>query len=154
VSLTDRWAYLKHVLLSYRLSTVEQLSRIKPERNMSNENTMVMIELLIHLCSCIIRSEQEQSRTMANNYLREFKLLMRQMFWVGRYDPSVMEEAMHELKHHIYAKDNLQGIDRLKHEKRINEMLIEHEQLKQQVCQTLFSNVFDIDEADRFSSMW
>ncbi len=133
MSLTDRWAYLKHVLLTYRLSTNEQLTRIKPERSMSNENVMIMIELLIQLTTCIIKSEREQKRILGNNYLKEFKLLMRQMFWIGRHDPAVMEESMYELRHHIYAKDNLEIIDKLKHEKQINEMIIERDQLKQQV---------------------
>ncbi|CAF4538828.1 unnamed protein product, partial [Rotaria socialis] len=132
VSLTDRWAYLKHVLLTYRLSTVEQLTRIKPERSMSTENIMIMIELLIQLTKCIIKSEQEQERILGNNYLREFKLLMRQMFWIGRHDPAVMEESMYELRHHIYAKDNLEIVDKLKHETQMNEMAMERDQLKQQ----------------------
>ncbi|CAF0825368.1 unnamed protein product [Adineta steineri] len=132
VSLTDRWAYLKHVLLIYRLSTTEQLSRIKPERTMSNEHIMIMIELLIQLVTCTIKSEREQQRTLENNYLREFKLLMRQMFWIGRHDPAVMGESMYELRHHIYAKDNLEIVDKLKHEKQMNEMNVEREQLKQQ----------------------
>jgi hypothetical protein len=100
---------------------------------MLNDNIMILIELLIQLTTCIIKSEHEQKRIVGNNYLREFKLLMRQMFWIGRHDPSVMEESMHELRHHIYAKDNLEIIDRLKHEKQINEMTIERDQLKQQV---------------------
>jgi hypothetical protein len=100
---------------------------------MSNENIMIMIDLLIQLIICIIKSEQEQERILGNNYLREFKLLMRQMFWIGRHDPVVMEESMYELRHHIYAKDNLEIIDKLKHEKQINEMIIERDQLKQQV---------------------
>ena len=133
MSLTDRWAYLKHVLLTYRLSTVDQLSRIKPERSMSNEHMMIMIELLIQLTTCIIKSEREEERISSSNYLREFKLLLRQMFWIGRYDPSVMEESMHELKHHIYAKDKLEVVDRLKHDKQMSEMTIERDQLKVQV---------------------
>jgi hypothetical protein len=100
---------------------------------MSNENVMIMIELLIQLTTCIIKSEREQKRILGNNYLKEFKLLMRQMFWIGRHDPAVMEESMYELRHHIYAKDNLEIIDKLKHEKQINEMIIERDQLKQQV---------------------
>ena len=99
----------------------------------SNENIMIMIELLIQLITCIIKSEREQERILGNNYLKEFKLLMRQMFWVGRHDPAVMEESMYELRHHIYAKDNLEIIDKLKHEKQMNEMTIERDQLKQQV---------------------
>jgi hypothetical protein len=112
---------------------MEQLTRIKPERTMSNENIMIMIELLIQLITCIIKSEREQERTLGNNYLREFKLLMRQMFWIGRHDPVVMEESMYELRHHIYAKENLEIVDKLKYEKQINEMIIERDQLKQQV---------------------
>ncbi|CAF4348308.1 unnamed protein product, partial [Adineta steineri] len=57
---------------------------------------------------------------------------MRQMFWIGRHDPAVMGESMYELRHHIYAKDNLEIVDKLKHEKQMNEMNIEREQLKQQ----------------------
>ncbi|CAF0831946.1 unnamed protein product [Adineta ricciae] len=132
VSLTDRWAYLKHVLLTYRLSTSEQLSRIKPDRSMSNEHIMIMFELLIQLTTCVIKSEREQQRISKNNYLKEFKLLMRQMFWVGRHDPVVMEESMYELRHHIYAKDSLEVVDKLKHEKQMQEMNIERDQLKQQ----------------------
>jgi hypothetical protein len=100
---------------------------------MSNENIMIMIELLIQLTTCIIQSEREQERILGNNYLKEFKLLMRQMFWIGRHDPAVMEESMHELRHHIYAKDNLVIVDKLKHEKQMNEINIERDQLKQQV---------------------
>jgi hypothetical protein len=140
VSLTDRWAYLKHVLLTYRLSTNEQLTRIKPERTMTNENIMIMIELLNQLITCMIKSEREQERILGNNYLKEFKLLMRQMFWIGRHDPVVMEESMYELRHHIYAKDNLEIVDKLKHEKQMNEMTIERDQLKQQVkCISFYS---------------
>lgn len=58
---------------------------------------------------------------------------MRQMFWVGRYDPSVMKEAMLELKHHVYAKDKLEIVDRTKHEKFLQQTTIERDQLKQQV---------------------
>jgi hypothetical protein len=133
VSLTDRWAYLKHVLLTYRLSTVEQLSRIKPERNMSNEHVMIMMELLIQLTRCIRKSEREQERITSNNYLREFKLLMRQMFWIGRYDSSVMKESMNELKQHVFAKDRVDMIDRTQYDKQMQHMINEHEQLKQQV---------------------
>lgn len=131
--MTDRWAYLKHVLLTYRLSTSEQLTRIKPERTMSTENIMTMLELLIQLCTCIIKSEREQQRISGNNYLREFKLLMRQMYWIGRHDPAVMEESMYELRQHIYAKDNLEVVDKLKHDKHMGEMSVERDQLKQQV---------------------
>jgi hypothetical protein len=138
VSLTDRWAYLKHVLLTYRLSTNEQLTRIKPERTMTNENILIMIELLNQLITCMIKSEREQERILGNNYLKEFKLLMRQMFWIGRHDPVVMEESMYELRHHIYAKDNLEIVDKLKHEKQMNEMTIERDQLKQQVKRISF----------------
>lgn len=139
VSLSDRWAYLKHVLLTYRLSTVEQLTRIKPERSMSSEHIMIMIELLIQLAKCIIKSEQEQERILRNNYLREFKLVMRQMFWIGRHDPAVMEESMYELRHHIYAKDNLEIVDKVQHEKQMQEMTIERDQLKLQVTMKYFS---------------
>jgi hypothetical protein len=100
---------------------------------MSNEHIMIMIELLIQLITCIIKSEREQERILGNNYLREFKLLMRQMFWIGRHDPAVMEESMYELRHHIYAKDNLEIVDKLKYDKQMNEMTIERDQLKQQV---------------------
>jgi len=137
ISLTDRWAYLKHVLLTYRLSTLEQLNRIKPERAMSNENILILLELLVQLVQCLRQSEREQERILRNNYLREFKLLMRQMFWIGRYDPAVMEESMYELRHHIYAKDNLEIVDKLKHEKQMNEMNIERDQLKQQGEKTI-----------------
>jgi hypothetical protein len=58
---------------------------------------------------------------------------MRQMFWIGRHDPAVMEESMYELRRHVYAKDNLEIVDRLQHEKQMNEMTIERDQLKQQV---------------------
>lgn len=112
---------------------------------MSNENIMIMIELLIQLIICIIKSEREQERIVGNNYLKEFKLLMRQMFWVGRYDPAVMEESMYELRHHIYAKDNLEIVDKLKHEKQINEMTIERDQLKQQVNSFSFKIVLFIE---------
>ncbi len=100
---------------------------------MSNEHIMILLESLIHLITCIIKSEREQERIVGNNYLREFKLLMRQMFWIGRHDPAVMEESMYELRHHIYAKDNLEIVDKLKHEKQMNEMTVERDQLKQQV---------------------
>ena len=130
VSLTDRWAYLKQVLLIYRLSTVEQLSRIKPERNMAHDHLIVMMEYLIQLTTCLLKSQQEQERIAAHHYLSEFKSLMRQMFWIGRHDPSVMEEAMEELRHHINGKEK---IDRLEHEKQINERTIDRDQLKEQV---------------------
>ncbi len=133
ISLTDRWAYLKQVLLLYRLSTLEQLTRIKPERTMAHDHIMIMIELLIQLTTCVLKSQQEQERIAANNFLSEFKLLMRQMFWIGRHDPLVMEESMYELQRHVYAKDNIKIIDRLQHEKQINEMIIERDQLKEQV---------------------
>ncbi|CAF3277452.1 unnamed protein product [Rotaria socialis] len=130
ISLTDRWAYLKQVLLAYRLSNLDQLTRIKPERVMAHEHIMIMIELLIQLVTCVLKSQQEQERISTNNYLTEFKVLMRQMFWIGRHSPVVMEESMHELRHHIYAKDNLEVVDRLKHEKQMNEMTVERDQLK------------------------
>jgi hypothetical protein len=44
-----------------------------------------------------------------------------------------MEESMYELRHHIYAKDNLEIVDKLKHETQMNEMTAERDQLKQQV---------------------
>ncbi|CAF2975187.1 unnamed protein product [Rotaria sp. Silwood2] len=132
ISLTDRWAYLKQVLLLYRLSTMEQLSRIKPERVMAHDHMMIMMELLIQLITCVLKSQHEQERIATNNYLIEFKLLMRQMFWIGRHNPVVMEESMYELRHHVYAKDNLEIVDRLQHEKIMNEMTIERDQLKQQ----------------------
>ena len=94
---------------------------------------MIMLELLIQLATCLIKSEQEQERILRNNYLREFKLLMRQMFWIGRHNPSVMEEAMHELRHHFYSKDNREMIDRCKHEKQMNDMLFDRDRLRQQV---------------------
>lgn len=100
---------------------------------MSNEHILIMIELLIQLTACIIKSEREQERILGNNYLREFKLIMRQMFWIGRHDPAVMEESMYELRHHIYAKDNLEIVDKLKHEKQMNEMTIDRDQLQHQV---------------------
>ena len=100
---------------------------------MAHDHVMIMLEMLIQLTNCLVKSQQEQERIATNNYLSEFKLLMRQMFWVGRHDPSVMEEAMHELRHHIYAKDNLQVVDRLQHEKQINEKTIERDELKHQV---------------------
>lgn len=133
VSLTDRWAYLKQILVIYRLATLDQLTRIKPERSMANDQVMVLLELLIQLATCLLKSHQEQERICGNHYLSEFKVLMRQMFWIGRHDPSVMEEAMHELRHHVYAKDNLEVIDRLQHEKQMNEKTLERDHLKQQV---------------------
>lgn len=133
ISLTDRWAYLKQVLLLYRLSNLEQLTRIKPERAMAHDHIMIMIELLIQLTTCVLKSQQEQERIATNNYLSEFKLLMRQMFWIGRHDPVVMEESMYELRQHVYAKDKLDIVDRVKHEKQMNEMTAERDQLKQQV---------------------
>ncbi len=69
---------------------------------------------------------------------------MRQMFWIGRHDPAVMEESMHELRHHIYAKDNLVIVDKLKHEKQMNEINIERDQLKQQVESKRFISVLSI----------
>jgi hypothetical protein len=44
-----------------------------------------------------------------------------------------MEESMYELQRHVYAKDNIKIIDRLQHEKQINQMTIERDQLKEQV---------------------
>lgn len=124
---------MKQVLLYYRLSNLEQLTRIKPERVMAHEHMMIMTELLIQLVTCVLKSQQEQERIASNNYLIEFKSLMRQMFWIGRHNPAVMEESMYELRHHIYAKDNLEVVDRLKHEKQMTEMTAERDQLKQQV---------------------
>ena len=95
---------------------------------------MIMLELLSQLATCVIKSEQEQERIVRNNYLREFKLLMRQMFWIGRHNPSVMEEAMHELRHHFYSKDNREMIDRCKHEKQMNELTVDRDRLRQQVA--------------------
>lgn len=100
---------------------------------MAHDQVMILMEMFIQLANCILKGEHEQERIATHNYLSEFKLLMRQMFWVGRHDPSVMEEAMHELRHQIYAKDNLEVVDRLKHEKQMNEKTIERDQLKQQV---------------------
>jgi hypothetical protein len=133
VSLTDRWAYLKQVLLIYRLSTSEQLTRIKPERAMAHDHIIILIELLIQLATCVLKSQQEQERIAADNYLSEFKLLMRQMFWIGRHQPSVMEESMYELRRHAYEKVNLEIVDRLKHEQQMNEMTSERDRLKHQV---------------------
>jgi len=100
---------------------------------MAHDHIMIMIELLIQLTTCVLKSQQEQERIAANNFLSEFKLLMRQMFWIGRHDPLVMEESMYELQRHVYAKDNIKIIDRLQHEKQINQMTIERDQLKEQV---------------------
>lgn len=133
VSLTDRWAYLKQVLLLYRLSNLEQLSRIKPERAMAHDHMMIMVELLTQLTTCVLKSQQEQERIATIHFLSEFKLLMRQMFWIGRHDPSVMEEAMYELRRHVYAKDNLEVVDRLQHDKQMETMTAERDQLKGEV---------------------
>jgi len=100
---------------------------------MAHDHIIILIELFIQLATCVLKSQQEQERIAANNYLTEFKLLMRQMFWIGRHDPAVMEESMYELRRHVYAKDNLEIVDRLQHEKQMNEMTIERDQLKQQV---------------------
>jgi len=130
ISLSDRWAYLKQVLLVYRLSNVDQLARLKPERVMAHDHVVILLELFIQLATCVLKSQQEQERIAVNHYLSEFKLLMRQMFWIGRHDPSVMEESMYELRRHIYEKDNLEIVDRLKHEKQMETMTIERDQLK------------------------
>lgn len=100
---------------------------------MSNEHVMILIDLLTQLTKSLVQSDKERVRIGRHNYLREFKFLMRQMFWIGRYDPSVMEESMIELKHQIYARDRLEIIDRLKFDRQINEKTIERDQLKQQV---------------------
>ena len=105
---------------------------------MAHDHVIIMIELLTQLATCVLKSQQEQERIAANNYLSEFKLLMRQMFWIGRHDPSVMEESMYELRRHVYAKDNVEIVDRLQHEKQMNELTIERDQLKQQVKSKLF----------------
>jgi hypothetical protein len=112
---------------------MEQLTRIKPERTMAHDHIIILLELFIQLVTCVLKSQQEQERIATNNYLTEFKLLMRQMFWIGRHDPSVMEESMYELRRHVYEKDHLEIVDRLQHEKQMNEMTIERDQLKQQV---------------------
>jgi len=109
---------------------------------MAHDHTIILIELLIQLATCVLKSQQEQERIAANNYLSEFKLLMRQMFWIGRHNPSVMEESMYELRRHVYEKDNLEIIDRLQHEKQINEMTIERDQLKQQVEKNILLLLF------------
>jgi hypothetical protein len=100
---------------------------------MAHDHIIILIELLIQLAICVLKSQQEQERIAADNYLSEFKLLMRQMFWIGRHQPSVMEESMYELRRHAYEKDNLEIVDRLKHEQQMNEMTIERDRLKQQV---------------------
>ncbi|CAF1401091.1 unnamed protein product, partial [Adineta steineri] len=41
-------------------------------------------------------------------------------------------ESLYELRRHVYAKDNLEIVDRLKHEKQMNDMTIERDQLKGQ----------------------
>ncbi|CAF1502582.1 unnamed protein product, partial [Adineta steineri] len=41
-------------------------------------------------------------------------------------------ESLYELRRHVYAKDNLEIVDRLKHEKQMNDMTIERDQLKEQ----------------------
>lgn len=133
ISLTDRWAYLKQVFLFYRLSNMEQLTRIKPERTMAHDHIIILFELFIQLATCVLKSQREQERIATNNYLTEFKVLMRQMFWIGRHDPSVMEESMYELRRHVYEKDHLEIVDRLQHEKQMTAMTIERDQLKQQV---------------------
>jgi hypothetical protein len=145
ISLTDRWAYLKQVILVYRLATVEQLTRIKPERTMAHEHVMIIMEYLIQLSTCLLKSQLEQERISTNNYLSEFKSLMRQMFWIGRHDPSVMEEALYELRHHVNAKDKLEVLDRNEHEQQTKLKTIEREQLKQQVhnrCSSSFTRMF------------
>ena len=138
ISLTDRWAYLKQVFLFYRLSNMEQLTRIKPERTMAHDHIIILFELFIQLVTCVLKSQREQERIATNNYLTEFKVLMRQMFWIGRHDPSVMEESMYELRRHVYEKDHLEIVDRLQHEKQMNAMTIERDQLKQQVRRKIF----------------
>ena len=112
---------------------MEQLGRIKPERTMSHDHLIILLELFIQLATCVLKSAQEQERIAVNNYLTEFKVLMRQMFWIGRHDPSVMEESMYELRRHVYEKDHLEIVDRLQHEKQMNEKTIERDQLKEQV---------------------
>lgn len=124
---------MKQVFLHYRLSTNEQLTRIKPERTMAHEHIVILFELFIQLATCVLKSQREQERIATNNYLTEFKILMRQMFWIGRHDPSVMEESMYELRRHVYEKDQLEIVDRLQHEKQMSAMTIERDQLKQQV---------------------
>lgn len=100
---------------------------------MAHDHIIILLELLIQLATCVLKSQQEQERIAANNYLTEFKVLLRQMFWIGRHDPSVMEESMYELRRHAYAKDNVEIVDRLQHEKQMNELTIERDQLKHQV---------------------
>ncbi len=120
---------------------MEQLTRIKPERTMAHDHIIILLELFIQLVTCVLKSQQEQERIATNNYLTEFKLLMRQMFWIGRHDPSVMEESMYELRRHVYEKDHLEIVDRLQHEKQMNEMTIERDQLKQQVKRKKEKNI-------------
>jgi hypothetical protein len=100
---------------------------------MTHDHIIILLELFIQLTTCVLKSQQEQERIASNNYLTEFKLLMRQMFWIGRHNPSVMEESMFELRRHVDEKDHLEIIDRLQYEKQMNEMIIERNQLKQQV---------------------
>jgi hypothetical protein len=99
---------------------------------MAHDHIIILLELFIQLVTCVLKSQQEQERIATNNYLTEFKVLMRQMFWIGRHDPSVMEESMYELRRHVYEKDNLEIVDRLKHEKQMEQMTIERDHLKQQ----------------------
>ena len=107
-----------------------------------------MFELLIQLATCVLKSHQEQERITSNHYLSEFKLLLRQMFWIGRHDPSVMEEAMHELRHHVYAKDNLEVVDRLQHEKHMQAKSSERDQLKAQVTNSNKASLDSIESVD------
>ena len=100
---------------------------------MAHEYIIILFELFIQLATCVLKSQREQERIAANNYLTEFKVLMRQMFWIGRHDPSVMEESMYELRRHAYEKDQLEIVNRLQHEKQMNTMTIERDQLKHQV---------------------
>ena len=100
---------------------------------MAHDHVIIMIELLTQLTTCVLKSQQEQERIATNHFLSEFKLMMRQMFWIGRHDPSVMEESLYELRRHVYAKDNLDVVDRLQHEKQMTEMTADRDQLKGQV---------------------
>lgn len=133
LSLTDRWAYLKEVFLVYRLSTFEQMSKIKAERQMATDHVMILFENFLQLSTCLLKSDEERERISSHHYLSEFKSLMRQMFWIGRHDPQVMEESLNELRQHFNAKENLQILDRVEHEKQMNERTKQRDQLKEQV---------------------
>ena len=75
LSLTDRWAYLKEVFLAYRLSTFEQMSKIKAERQMATDHVMILLENFLQLSTCLLKSDEERERISSHHYLSGIQIV-------------------------------------------------------------------------------